>query len=220
MFVDDLTVCDVSQDDAHHLSRVLRLRPGETVVASDGRGSWRVCEHTAGGVIEPVSDVHYVEPPEVAVTIGFVPSKGDRPEWVVQKLTELGVDRIVVLRSERSVVRWDGERAKRAIGRLETVAAGAAAQSRRAWLPAVTGPVGVDEMARLGAALAEPGAPPLEPGPTGVPLCVGPEGGWSDAERASASSLVGLSRGVLRAETAAVAAAVLACALRDGYLPF
>ena len=69
-------------------------------------------------------------------TIAFAVPKEDRPEWIVQKLTELGVDRIVFLHAERSVVRWDGERAERHLARL---AAGRAARlrcsARRVWLP-------------------------------------------------------------------------------------
>ena len=69
---------------------------------------------------------------------GFAPVKGDRPEWTVQKLTELGVDRIVPLRAARSVVRWDGERGAAAVERLRRVAREAAMQSRRCRLPEVT----------------------------------------------------------------------------------
>ena len=47
------------------------------------------------------------------LTVAFAPTKGDRPEWVVQKLTELGIDRIVPLRTVRSVVRWEGDRGTR-----------------------------------------------------------------------------------------------------------
>ena len=60
-------------------------------------------------------------PARPAVTVAFVPTKGDRPEWVIQKLTELGVDRIVPP-SRRSVVRWDGDRGERAAERLRRVA--------------------------------------------------------------------------------------------------
>ena len=47
---------------------------------------------------------------EPAITVAFAPTKGERPEWVTQKLTELGVDRIVPIQTGRSVVRWEGER--------------------------------------------------------------------------------------------------------------
>ena len=65
------------------------------------------------------------------LTVVFAPVKGERPEWVVQKLTELGIDRIVPLRSERSVVRWTGQRGQATVERLRRVAREAAAQCRR-----------------------------------------------------------------------------------------
>ena len=65
-----------------------------------------------------------------ALTVAFAPVKGERPEWVVQKLTELGIDRIVPLVSERSVVRWSGARGKATVERLRRVAREAAAQCR------------------------------------------------------------------------------------------
>ena len=92
------------------------------------------------------------------VTVAFAPVKGDRPEWVVQKLAEIGVDRVVVLRAARSVVLWDGARADRAIERLSKVAEQAAAQSRRAWIPAVEGVTSLLDFARAGpVVLAERG---------------------------------------------------------------
>jgi 16S rRNA (uracil1498-N3)-methyltransferase len=151
------------------------------------------------------------------VTVAFVPVKGDRPEWVVQKLTEAGVDRIVVLGSRRAVVRWEGERRDRAVERLRRVAREAAAQSRRPWLPEVAGVSELDalseRLAPVPLALAQWGgrAPSLD-----VPaVAVGPEGGWEPSET-DGRLLVGLGPRVLRAETAAVAAGLLLCALRDG----
>ena len=70
--------------------------------------------------------------------MAFAPVKGERPEWVVQKLTELGIDRIVPLFSERSVVRWSGARGQATVERLRRVAREAAAQCRRVWLPEVS----------------------------------------------------------------------------------
>jgi 16S rRNA (uracil1498-N3)-methyltransferase len=151
--------------------------------------------------------------PEPAVAVGFVPVKGDRPEWVVQKLVEIGVDRIVVLRSARSVVVWEGTRARAAIARLSKVAVAAAAQSRRPWVAAVEGVFGIDELAaQEEIVLAELGGG--QPAVGGA-LCVGPEGGWTDEELSVASRTVGLGDSVLRAETAAVVAGTLVCALRD-----
>lgn len=233
VFVDDLDALVVDEGDAHHLLRALRLRPGEVVVAADGRGRWRQCRvtSTAGGagsaspveaagsgLLEADGPVRDDGGPPEPVTVAFAPVKGERPEWVVQKLTELGVDRIVVLRTARSVVRWEAGRAERALERLERVARGAAAQSRRSRLPLVQGVWSLTEL--TGALSPEPVAL-ADPGGTGLPgtlraLAVGPEGGWDGAERRGAGlARVDLGPTVLRAETAALAAGTLLCALRD-----
>jgi len=219
VFVDDLDVLALAPDDARHLARVLRLRAGEPVVAADGAGAWRpatfAAEDAPLGAAGPVRVQARPDPP---VVVGFVPVKGERPEWVVQKLTELGVDHIVVLRSARSVVRWEGDRARSALRRLRRVAREAAAQSRRAWLPRLDGVLDLAGMAALLApvplALAEPGAEP--PGPATTAVAVGPEGGWDPGELGTASGQVGLGGAILRAETAALGAGMLLCALRDG----
>jgi 16S rRNA (uracil1498-N3)-methyltransferase len=218
VFVSDLEAVTISGEDAHHLATVLRLKRGETVIASDGRGSWRSCIFIGSQPwIEPITESRFLPQSTDRVTVGFVPVKGDRPEWVVQKLTEVGVDRIVVLRSERSVVRWEGPRAGGVLERLGKVATSAAAQSRRPWIPEVAGVFRLAEFAQVGPIiLAEHGGQRLH---GGAPICVGPEGGWTDAELELASETVGLGAGVLRSETAAVVAGVLACAERDRLLP-
>ncbi len=219
VYVDDVGHPEPGPDDAHHLTRVLRLRAGEVVVAADGQGGWRPCRFTASGgqLLEPDGEVVRCPPPEPPLTVGFAPVKGDRPEWAVQKLTEAGVDRIVVLRTERTVVRWEGERARRQLARLRRVAREAGAQSRRAVLPEVHGVTGLGEVEALLAptplALAQRGGVP--PSLAWPAVAVGPEGGWDPAELAG-RPVVGLGRGVLRTETAAVAAGILLCALRDG----
>ena len=224
VFVADLDEIDVAPDDEHHLSQVLRLRAGESVVASDGAGRWRACRVAADAprrgrspVLEPDGPVVVSERVEPDVTVAFVPVKGDRPEWVVQKLTEAGVDHIVVLASRRGVVRWEGERRARAVQRLRRVAREAGAQSRRVWLPEVVAVADLDELAgRLApvpVALAQLGGDPPSIGHPAV--AVGPEGGWDPSELAG-RPLMGLGPTVLRAETAAVAAGLLLCALRGG----
>jgi 16S rRNA (uracil1498-N3)-methyltransferase len=215
--VDDLEAPSLSADDRHHLERVLRLRPGETITISDGQGGWRACRFADGGLI-PESGVEREAPLSPPLTVGFAVPKGDRPEWIVQKLTEVGVDHIAPFVAELSVVRWDRERGGRRLDRLRSVARAAAMQSRRVWLPVVHDVAGfADVVAWLGpaCALAEPG------GSGRVNLAqpavlVGPEGGFSPAELASGPPLVDLGPGVLRAETAAVASGVLLSALRAG----
>lgn len=179
-------------------------------MVGDGAGSWRPARF--GEELEPAGEVVQGPAPEPVLTVGLTPVKGDRPEWAVQKLTELGVDRIVVLRAERSVVRWDGERAAGHLERLRRIAREAAMQSRRARLPEVTGVHAPHEVP--GAVLAQPGGRPLTAADHSV-LC-GPEGGWTDAERVLVGQHVGLGPHVLRAETAAVAAGTLLVGLRDG----
>jgi len=211
-FVDDLTTPVIDVADRHHLERVLRLRAGDEITVSDGRGGWRLCR--LGDDIEPVGDVQQDERPDPESTIAFALVKGERPELVVQKLTEVGVDRIVPFVAERSVVRWDATKRTRQHERLTSVAREAAMQSRRAWLPVVEPVCAFDDVAtRPDAALAERlGRPPTLTFPT---VLVGPEGGWTERERAANERTIGLGPNVLRAETAAISAGVLMCGLRS-----
>ncbi len=152
------------------------------------------------------------------VTVAFSPVKGDRPEWAVQKLTELGVDRIVPLAAARSVVRWTGDRGAAAVERWRRVAREAAMQSRRSWLPVVDPAVAFGVASGWpGAALAVAGGDP--PSLDHPVVLVGPEGGWDpSAELGAGLPTVGLGPNVLRTETAAVAAGTLLVALRSGLL--
>jgi 16S rRNA (uracil1498-N3)-methyltransferase len=228
VFVDDPTSPVVDGADVRHLLDVLRLRPGESVIAADGAGRWVPCRVAASapgrgsrgadpsGLLVPDGPavVDPVGSPEV--TVAFAPTKGDRPEWVAQKLTELGVDRIVPLRTSRSVVRWDGDRGARSVERLRRVVREAAAQCRRARLPEVTGVCRLDDLpavAGVPVTLADAGGGP--PGLDRPLLAVGPEGGWDASEREAFGPAVGLGSTVLRAETAAVTAGALLCALRS-----
>jgi 16S rRNA (uracil1498-N3)-methyltransferase len=210
VFVDDVERPELADDDHHHLRRVLRLRPGDPLVVSNGAGAWRPARF--GDEVEADGDVVHVPMSRPLLTVGLTPTKGDRPEWAVQKLTELSVDQIVILQTDRSVVRWDGARAQQHLTRRRRIAREAAMQSRQVWLPDVVGPDPLDGHA--GAALAEPGGRPLAADDT-IVLC-GPEGGWSDTERAEDRDHVALGPAVLRAETAAVTAGALLVALRQG----
>lgn len=201
--------------DRHHLARVLRLRPGEPVTVADGRGSWRVCRYEQAGRLDPMGEVVVLPPPAPEVAIAFAPVKGDRPEWLVQKLTEIGVDRMIPVATTRAVVRWEGERAQRHVERLRRVAREAAMQSRRVWLPTVEDLIELHELVeREPVVAAEPGGRRLTPG-AGV-VVVGPEGGFAPAELVRLPNRVDLGPQVLRAETAALVAGVLLTAARHG----
>jgi len=214
-FVPDPEAPELGDDDLHHLLRVVRVRPGEEVTVSDGAGRCRPCRMGPGGLLEPAGEVVVVPRPRPAVAVGVALTKGDRPEVAVQKLTELGVDRILPFVADRSVARWEGERAVRHVGRLRRVAREAAVQARLTFLPEVADLTDFASVAALpGAARCDRGGGP--PGLDRPVLLVGPEGGWSDAERDRGLPVVGLGPTTLRAETAAIAAGALLTALRAG----
>jgi len=228
VFVPDLAAPRLDAESAHHLVDVLRLRAGELVVAADGSGSWVPCRMTVAGVkgdargrdlaaiLELDGSVTVTPEARPHLTVAFAPVKGDRPEWVVQKLSELGVDRIVPITTRRSVVHWEGDRAVRVLERLSRVAREASSQCRRTRLPEI-GPISsLDGLTGPGGAppsLAHPGGPP--PTLDHPVIAIGPEGGWDGDELAGGMPTVGLGPTVLRAETAAIAAATLLCGLRS-----
>jgi 16S rRNA (uracil1498-N3)-methyltransferase len=205
-------------DDGHHLQRVRRLRVGETVTAADGTGRYRCygVADVAPGILTLTArgEVGHEARRVPGLSVAFALTKGDRPELVVQKLTELGVDRILVVAAARSVVRWDDSRTAVAMDRLVRVAREAAAQCRRARLPVVEGLVPLAEVAAEdGLVVADRGGVPAGElaAPTGAGwlVLVGPEGGFTDEERALVAGAPVLTVGphVLRAETAALAVA-------------
>lgn len=176
---------------------------------ADGAGSWRLAR--LGQTIEPEGPVRFEPAPRRPRVVGFAPVKGDRSELIVQKLTELGVDIIVPLVTERSVVRWDDRRVAKNRDRHGRIAREAAMQSRNPRLPRVDDP---HDLARFlaswpDAVLADPGGSDgerllVERGA----VAIGPEGGFSAAELAGRPT-VRLPGRILRTETAAITAAVL-----------
>jgi 16S rRNA (uracil1498-N3)-methyltransferase len=217
-------------EDAHHAIRSLRLRAGDEFTSSDGRGAVARCRVTRAtrllveGEVEERTDE---PPPRPALAVLLAAPKGDRLAWGVQKLTEIGADRIVVVHTPRSVRRWEGERAARVADRLGGVAREAAKQSRRRTIPEVAGPVPWDRALReaLGrgpvAVLwegADRGLSEVLPDdrPEALALAVGPEGGIEEADARAAEErgavLASLGPNILRTETAAVAASAVALA--------
>lgn len=214
VFVDDLAAPRLVEQDERHLHKVLRLRPGDAVTASDGRGRWRPCRLGAGPELAAEGDVVADPQPEPPITVAFALVKGQRPELVVQKLTELGVDRIVPFEAERSVVRWDPDKVDRQTERFVVIAREAAMQCRRTRLPEVWRVADFGAVATLpGAALADrDGVPPSLSLPT---VLIGPEGGWSGTERTAGLPSVRFGAHTLRSETAAFTAGAVLGALRS-----
>lgn len=209
VYVEDLDEPVLADEDRHHLARVLRLRDGDSLTVGDGLGRWRPARF--GSDLRIDGEVVEVPAASRTVGVGFALIKGGRPELVVQKLTELGVDHILPLAAERSVVRWDEAKVASQYERMVRVAREAGMQSRRARLPEVAPVAPVESL--LNAAMAEPGGEVLD---TDVDvLLVGPEGGWTPEELRERRR-ISLGSTILRAETAAIVAGVLLVALRDG----
>jgi len=207
IFVQDLEHPVLDDGDLHHYQRVRRLAEGEPITISDGVGAWRPARFGPAPEIDgPVLTEAARTNPS---TVGFTPVKGERPEWVVQKLTELGVDVILPLQSARSVVRWDGGRAAKQLVKWQVIAREASMQSRRVHIPTVLPVTALADalVANSSVVFAEPGGQPLDPVADRC-VFIGPEGGWS-SEELRGQERRSLPGGVLRAETAAVAAAVL-----------
>lgn len=223
--------------DAHHLTVVRRARVGDRVCVSDGAGT--VVEGRLASLSPSAVEVarvaeRRVERPAPAVRVFQALAKGAKVDLVVQKLVELGVDKIVVFTSGRSVPQWEPRKRVQVAARWATIAREAAKQSRRAWLPEVTGPVTAEEAALVvhrisGGGLAlladESSAALLRDVLSGagaragpalaqeIAVVVGPEGGLTATERATfvEAGAVAFSLGpqILRTETAALAASAL-----------
>lgn len=221
---------------ARHVARALRLGPGDPVRIFDGAGREHAAELVAGGpgvrarIGPPLAPI-----PESGLGITLIQgiSRGERMDFVVQKATELGVSRIVPVRTARSVVRLDPARGRRRQEHWRAVAASACEQCGRSVLPRVDPPRQLSDLlaelradppqgARLMPDAAAPGIGSLEPPASGsVLLLVGPEGGLDQDEKAMAARQgfvgVGLGPRVLRTETAALVA-VSVCQLLWGDL--
>ena len=215
-------IAELRGEEARHLTRVLRVEPGQRFEVSDNRAAYLAEISEARGervvfrVVEPIPSL---EPP-VHITLLAALFKFDRFEWMVEKATELGVERIVpveAVRTEKGLLEASQKRAER----WRRIAREASQQSRRTRMPEIGAGVSFEravetdadirffldegEAAPLIRALPEQRAPR-----DSAALLLGPEGGWTEAERESARNkgwiAVSLGPQVLRAETAAAAA--------------
>jgi 16S rRNA (uracil1498-N3)-methyltransferase len=209
----------LTPSQARYLETVLRLPPGSPVEVFDGQG------RRFDAVLESAGLRIGAELPRAAqsaldVWLAQAIVKGDKLDLVVQKATELGASRIVLLDTARSVVKLEDKRAASRVERLRRVAEEAARQCGRSHVPPIDGPVGLDELCerlepdRLGL-LLDPDERELRfsdaaRGSSRVCLAVGPEGGFASEERDRAASAgmlcVSLGKLILRTETAGLAA--------------
>ena len=210
----------LDDSDTRHLVTVLRAKPGHAVTVADGRDT--IWSARFRGVADGSAQVELeratvVEPRRPAITVVHALPKQRKLDDVVQRLTEMGVDRIVAVHSDRSQVELDERRAAKAAARWRAVALAAAKQSRRARLPQIA-EVGTW---RTAFAAGVPGLVAWEESTTGLRavlgeivdpaalvLGIGPEGGLTPEEvQASGLPHASLGRDILRTETAAVVAA-------------
>ena len=208
-------------DVAHHAVRVLRLRSGAPLALFNGRGgeypaTLHVDGASARAQIEGFDPVERESPLALALVQALVAA--DKLDWIVEKAIELGVERILVVPMQRSVVRLDAQRSARRLQHWREIARAACAQCGRNRVPAVdfcadfaaaVAAMPSDQTRLLMHPAAAYGLPAIPPG-RGIALLVGPEGGLADAElqQAEAAGFIATQLGprILRTETAGLAA--------------
>lgn len=219
-------IVELSGAEGRHAARVMRLRPGESVVLTDGAG------RSAHGAVDTVGrdqltvKVDRVQShprPAPRLVVVQAVAKGDRSERAVELLTELGVDVVVPWTADRSIVRWTTDRELRALERWRSTARESAKQSRRIWWPEVADVAHTADVVRLVEAAAfavvlhEEATASISdialPVSGDVVVVVGPEGGLTPAELDAFGNggavACRLGPTVLRTSTAGAAAAAV-----------
>lgn len=215
----------LDEDEAHHL-RVRRVADGNLIRLVDGRGSVATARVNFEGrvaAVRVIATTSIGAPPVTELLLGA----GDRDRFLgaVEKATELGVTRIVPLLTERAsgvASRFQAAHVEKALARARE----AVKQSGGVWAPAVVAPVPLQDAVRQHPAgavrlLAAPDGGPMPAVRDSDPVqwAIGPEGGFTDAEVASLKAAgfvpVVLGRGVLRFDTAAVAALAVTMMMRQ-----
>ena len=210
----------IDGDNGHHLSRVLRIEPGQELLLSDGKGSWsrvRVSSLDKKSVSVTVLETGSQRALAITITVIQALTKGDRAKEAIELLTEAGVDVIIHWQSSRSI-----GRAEAGIEKLQTTARESSKQSRRFWIPEVrevattASVMGVIAAADLAIVLHESATMKFSDalmgleGISSVVIVVGPEGGLTDEELAvmqgAGGKVVLLGRPILRSAHAGIAA--------------
>ncbi len=225
--INDHTVI-LSGDNARHIGNVLRGKTGDVITVCDGQGRDYECEITdisKSEVTARIVDIFSNEnEPDLKITLYQALPKSDKMELVIQKCIEIGVDRIVPVNTEHTVVKLNGKENKK-LARWSKIAEAAAKQCGRGKIPNVDGVM--DFRAAIDDALSLDGAIipyEKEKGNTlksyvksfkgkSIGIFIGPEGGFSDAEIEYALSKgvvsVTLGKRILRTETAGLVASVI-----------
>lgn len=215
----------LSEEAAGHLLRVLRLNVGDACVLFNGNGFDYPARIVSAGKRDASVELGEPRAPgnESALRVVLLQAvaRGEKMDWIVQKATELGVDGIAPVLSERTEVKLDAERADKRVAHWRGIATAACEQSGRAYVPGIAPPL---PLAKALSGLAhdacrlilDPDADAMALGTLGlasdalVCVAIGPEGGWSprDLAQLENAGFRGLRLGprVLRTETAGIAA--------------
>lgn len=221
--VGELVVVD--GDEGFHAANVRRVRPGEKLDLSDGAGTLARCvveDVGKGRLTARVADRVAVPPASPSVTVVQALPKSDRSELAVELATEAGADAFIAWQASRCVARWESSaKVDKGLRRWGAVARSAARQSRRPYIPQVSGVVSTAQLAQrvrdngaMALVLHESAAVRLTDLPVAqadsLLLVIGPEGGIADDEIAeladSGATAVLLGPTVLRTSTAAAVA--------------
>ena len=211
----------IAGPDAHHLTRVLRVEPGQKFELSDNQNVYLAKVETARKDLVSFAILERMETPRPPLRSALLAAliKFDRFEWIIEKATELGVERFVPVETERTEKGLAAAAGKR-LARWRRIAREASEQSRRTRLPEIDAPLHLSAALTFGAdvryVLEEQCAPPvLSQLPAErhredrVAVLTGPEGGWTERERSAIAAAgwkpVSLGPEILRAETAAIA---------------
>ncbi len=210
-------------DEARHLSRVMRVRAGDPVELFDGQGtSWSAtvtCIERNEVTLR--LDARYTDKisQQPVITLAVALPKGERQKWLIEKITELGTDYLIPLTTSRSVA----QPTSAAISRLKRGVVEACKQSKRNRLLEITPSQSLDTLLSTASTrmriLACPMSSDSMQSVLSTPIdeiliVIGPEGGFTEEElalsRAHDFQHMSLGQNILRIETAAIAAAVLA----------
>ena len=222
-------VIKITGEDAGHIFRVLRGKPGDTLTVCDGRGTDYEARITEAGaseiILEAVSQSPTQSEPKLSLTLYQALPKADKMELIIQKCVELGVYRIVPVNTERCVVKIEKNKEAKKLDRWRKISESAAKQSGRGLIPEI------GSVMDFGAALKEA----AQNGRAIIPyeleqdrslrdfldglsdeeraghlaVFIGPEGGFTESEivRATEQGVVPITLGkrILRTETAGMA---------------
>ncbi len=220
---------ELTGGEAHHLFNVCRLKAGEKVELFDGAGTLATAsieKAASKSVLLKIIDLEKTEKPnrpEVIIAVSL--PKGERFDWLLEKCTELGVDRIAPVIFKRTVKQPKNPKAGQ---RWRNIAIAAAKQCRRIFLPQIDAPATLDKiLSEYNKAEILIGSPYAESQPLiaqrfgnkDVIAFIGPEGGITEDEKVLlkdyGAKSVRLTNTILRVETAALAFAAILTAGRD-----